>query len=29
MVTDDHRLKILNDAGGFNARTGIVLTEWD
>ena len=28
MVTDDHRLQILNDADGFNARTGIVLTEW-
>jgi uncharacterized protein (TIGR00369 family) len=28
MVTDDQRLKILNDAGGFNAQTGIVLTAW-
>ena len=28
MVTDDQRLKILNDAGGFNALTGIVLTAW-
>ena len=28
MVTDDHRLQVLNDADGFNARTGIVLTEW-
>ena len=28
MVTDDPRLKILNDAGGFNAHTGIVLTAW-
>jgi uncharacterized protein (TIGR00369 family) len=27
-VTDDHRLQVLNDADGFNARTGIVLTEW-
>ena len=28
MVTDDQRLKILNDAGGVNAQTGIVLTAW-
>ena len=28
MVMDDHRLQVLNDADGFNARTGIVLTEW-
>ena len=28
MVTDDHRLQVLNDADGFNARTGIVLTAW-
>ena len=28
MVTDDQRLKILNDADGFNAQTGIVLTAW-
>ena len=28
MVTDDQRLKTLNDAGGFNAQTGIVLTAW-
>ena len=27
-MTDDHRLQVLNDATGFNARTGIVLTEW-
>ena len=25
----DHRLKILNDAGGFNAQNGIVLTSWN
>ena len=25
----DHRLKILNDARGFNAQIGIVLTAWD
>ena len=28
MVTVDHRLQFLNDADGFNARTGIVLKEW-
>ena len=28
MVTGDHRLQVLNDADGFNARTGIILTEW-
>ena len=28
-MTDDQRLKILNDAGGFNAQNGIVLTAWD
>jgi acyl-coenzyme A thioesterase PaaI-like protein len=28
MVVDDHRLQVLNDADGFNARTGIVLIEW-
>ena len=28
-MTDDHRLKILNDAGGFNAQNGIMLTAWD
>ena len=28
MVTDEHRLQVLNDADGFNARTGIVLTAW-
>ena len=27
-MIDDQRLKILNDAGGFNAQTGIVLTAW-
>ena len=27
-MTDDQRLKILNDAGGFNAQNGIMLTEW-
>ena len=27
-MTDDRRLKILNNAGGFNAQTGIVLTAW-
>ena len=27
-MTDDQRLKILNDAGGFNAQIGIVLTAW-
>lgn len=27
-MTDDQRLKILNDADGFNAQTGIVLTAW-
>ena len=28
-MTDDHRLKILNEAGGFNAQNGIKLTAWD
>ena len=28
-MIDDHRLKILNDAGGFNAQNGIMLTAWD
>ena len=28
-MTDDQRLKILNDAGGFNAQNGIMLTAWD
>ena len=28
MVTDDHRLQVLNNADEFNARSGIVLTEW-
>ena len=28
-MTDDHRLKILNDADGFNAQNGIKLTEWE
>ena len=28
-MIDDHRLKILNDAGGFNAQNGIMLTTWD
>ena len=28
-MLDDHRLKILNDAGGFNAQNGIMLTAWD
>ena len=28
MMTHDQRLKILNDASGFNAHTGIVLTAW-
>ncbi len=27
-MTDDQRLKFLNDASGFNARNGIVLTAW-
>ena len=26
---DDRRLKILNDAGGFNAQNGIMLTLWN
>ena len=26
---DTNRLKILNDANGFNARNGIMLTAWD
>ena len=28
-MIDDQRLKILNDAGGFNGLNGIVLTAWD
>lgn len=28
-MTDDQRLKFLNDASGFNAHNGIVLTAWD
>ena len=28
-MTNDHRLKILNDADGFNAQNGIKLTEWE
>ena len=28
-MTDDQRLKILNDAGGFNAQNGIMVTAWD
>ena len=28
-MTDDQRLKILNDAGGFNAQNGIKLLEWE
>lgn len=28
-MTDDHRLKILNDADGFNAQNGIKLTAWE
>ena len=28
MVTDDHRLQALNEANGFNARNGIILTTW-
>ena len=28
MVTDDHRLQALNEADGFNARNGIILTTW-
>ena len=28
-MIDDQRLKILNDAGGFNKRNGIELTAWD
>ena len=27
-MNDFERLKILNDAGGFNATNGITLTEW-
>ena len=29
VMTDDQRLKILNDAGGFNKQNGIELTAWD
>ena len=28
-MIDDQRLKILNDANGFNARNGIMLQAWD
>ena len=28
-MTDDKRLKILNEAGGFNKQNGIELTAWD
>ena len=28
-MTNDQRLKVLNDAGGFNAQNGIMLTSWD
>ena len=28
-MTDVQRLKILNDAGGFNSQNGIMLTAWD
>ena len=28
-MTDNQRLKILNEAGGFNKQNGIVLTAWD
>ena len=28
-MTDDQRLKPLNDALGFNAQNGIMLTSWD
>ena len=28
IMTDDQRLKILNDAGGFNTQNGIELTAW-
>lgn len=28
-MTDDQRLQILNDAGGFNAQNGIMLTAWN
>ena len=28
-MTGDQRLKILNDAGGFNSKNGIILTEWE
>ena len=27
-MTGDQRLKILNDAGGFNSQIGITLTSW-
>ena len=27
-MTDNQRLKILNDAAGFNAQNGIMLLEW-
>ena len=29
IMKDDQRLKILNDAGGFNKQNGIELTAWD
>ena len=28
-MTIDQRLKLLNDAVGFNSRNGIILTAWD
>ena len=28
-MTDDQRLKILNDAAGFNTQNGIMLTKWE
>ena len=28
-MTDNQRLKILNDADGFNAQNGIMLVAWD
>ena len=28
-MTDDQRLRILNDAAGFNAQNGIMLTDWE
>ena len=28
-MKDDQRLKVLNDAGGFNAKIGIMLTTWE